>query len=267
MPLAFLAADRDQGGAMATKRELDILSQTAHDMRSPLAVIAGFLEQVDTSQLDNDMREFCAAARRSADRLLAMADSLRRSSVVAHPNRAAHDVAEIVRACVAEIRRIADGNKVEVRYAGPRKLIGLVDKLLFERVLTNMLSNSLQALGKRGGWILITLLCRNGTIYLDVADNGIGIEPGHLDKIFERGFTHGDHNGTGIGLDACRQIIESLGGRIEVHSAKNSGAIFTTILPASALIIDEDADADARDIIVEGRDCAVIRRDDTLDPM
>ncbi len=250
---------------MASKRELDILSQTAHDMKSPLAVIAGFLQQLDTAQLDNDMREFCAAARRSAQRLLAMAESLNSSIAAGNPKRMAHDVAEITRLCVSEIRSLADGLGVEVRYAGPRKLMGVIDKVPFERVLTNMLSNSLQALRKKGGWILVTLLGRNGTIFLDVADNGEGIEPGHLNKIFERGFTHGDHKGTGIGLDTCRQIIESHGGKIEVHSVKNGGTVFTITLQKAALFAGEDASAVPSDIVVEGRDSAIICRDDTLD--
>lgn len=196
-----------------------------------------------------------------------MAESLKSTFSVNHPKRMAYDVAEITRLCIAEIRNVTDSFNVEIRYAGPRKLMGMVDKVLFERVLTNMLSNSLQALRKKGGSILVTLLNRNGAIFLDVADNGEGIEPHHMNRIFDRGFTHGDHKGTGIGLDTCKQIIESHGGKIEVHSVKNGGTVFTAVFPAAAVLVSEDNTADSSDIILETRDSAIIRRDDTLDPI
>lgn len=253
---------------MKSQKYLDILAQISHDMKSPLSVIKIFMEMIESSTLDSDMREFCDAARRSVERLLSMTESLKNSIVTDHPRRMTYDVAEITRLCIGETRNLADESNVELRYVGPRKLLGMIDKVLFERVLTNMLSNALQSLNNKDcGWILVTLFSRNGAIFLDVADNGIGIEPTHLERIFDPDFTYGDHKGTGIGLHTCKKLIEHHNGRIEVHSVKSGGTVFTTILPGAASFVDDDANADPYDIVVENKDSAIIRLDETLDPI
>lgn len=237
-------------------------------MMSPLSVIKLFMEMIETYAFDSEMREFCDAARRSVERLLSMTQHLKRTGTSSHPHRMTHDVAELTRLCIGEMRGIAEESNIEIRYIGPQKLLGVIDKDLIERVLTNMLSNSLQALkSKDGGWILVTLLSRNGAIFIDVADNGSGIDPEHFDRLFDHGFTHGQHKGTGIGLSTCKQIIERHGGNIEVHSVKNGGTIFTAILPSAAAFADDETYLDPYEVVVESKDSTVMRLDDTLDPL
>jgi len=107
------------------------------------------------------------------------------------------------------------------------------DPTQLQQVLLNLLNNSLYALRKRqNGEIRIVAGRQNGSVKISVADNGCGIDPKIMDKIFLPFFTTKPvGQGTGLGLSTIYGIVERLGGQILVNSEENVGTVFTVRLP------------------------------------
>ena len=99
------------------------------------------------------------------------------------------------------------------------------------QVYLNLLINAKQAIKNKGD-ITITTFQENNQVIIKIADNGVGVPPDKLDKIFDPGFTtKGVGVGTGLGLSICYQIIQDHKGNISVESATDKGTTFTIRLP------------------------------------
>ena len=106
------------------------------------------------------------------------------------------------------------------------------------RVLVNLLSNAIQALEEKGGYIRITLREDAGFYIVAIDDNGPGVKPEDEHKLFKPNFTT-KSSGTGLGLAICRNIIEQSGGKISYHRSELGGACFSFSLPISVSRISE----------------------------
>jgi two-component system NtrC family sensor kinase len=107
------------------------------------------------------------------------------------------------------------------------------DPAQLQQVFLNLLNNAIDSLkGRNDGEIRITAARSDGNVAVSVADNGCGIAPEHIEKIFLPFFTTKPvGQGTGLGLSTCYGIVERLGGKITVSSEPNAGSIFTVRLP------------------------------------
>jgi len=100
------------------------------------------------------------------------------------------------------------------------------------QVFLNMVSNARDAMPE-GGTLNVSTRCDDGGIHIEFSDTGMGIEKGHLDKIFDAFFTtKASVKGVGLGLSVCYGFIRDHGGDIQVQSEKGSGTTFTITLPA-----------------------------------
>ncbi len=111
------------------------------------------------------------------------------------------------------------------------------DPETLEHVLVNLLINAAQAADKEDSWIRISVTLGDtwrDHLMIEVSDNGCGMDEETLAKIFDPFFTtRSPGGGTGLGLSLCYNLIEGLGGRIEVESAPGEGSTFRVILPHS----------------------------------
>jgi two-component system, NtrC family, sensor kinase len=107
------------------------------------------------------------------------------------------------------------------------------DPSQLQQVLLNLLNNALYALkGREEGEVRVTAGCEQGSVKISVADNGWGIDPKIIDKIFLPFFTTKPvGQGTGLGLSTIYGIVERLGGQILVSSEEDVGTVFTVRLP------------------------------------
>ncbi len=109
---------------------------------------------------------------------------------------------------------------------------------LFQEVVMNLVLNSADAIEDKG-YIHIYTYLLNNTVCLEIKDNGCGIEPKNIKKIFDPFYTTKDiGTGTGLGLSVCLGIIESHGGKITVSSKPLPETTFIVTLPASDEIIN-----------------------------
>ena len=106
---------------------------------------------------------------------------------------------------------------------------------IIEQVLINLLTNAAQAADKENSWIKVSMelgKTEKDYIILEVRDNGCGISSKACEEIFDPFYTSkGTEMGTGLGLYISRNLVESLGGRIEVKSKSGEGSTFRVILP------------------------------------
>jgi two-component system sensor histidine kinase PilS (NtrC family) len=126
---------------------------------------------------------------------------------------------------------VAQRTSVE-RTLAPAAADGDPDQL--RQVIWNLLANASQACGaERGGTIRVATGSDGEGAWLRVEDDGAGIDPGDLDRIFIPFFTTKEQ-GTGLGLSAVERIVTAHGGRIDVASRPGEGTRFTVRLPAAA---------------------------------
>ena len=117
----------------------------------------------------------------------------------------------------------------------------------FQQVMLNLMNNAVDAVtqrhGSRGGRIEIAACAAgeavngSGRVEIQVRDNGCGINPDHMNRIFSPFFTtKAVGRGTGLGLSVCYGIIESFGGTMAVESRPDEGTVFSVSLPAKASV-------------------------------
>ena len=108
------------------------------------------------------------------------------------------------------------------------------------QVWTNLVHNALQAMG-RTGMLTIALRQEGGDVLVSVGDTGCGIPPELRERIFDAFFTTKPAGeGTGLGLEIVRKIIEKHGGRIAVESEVGRGSTFTVSLPVAGRPADPE---------------------------
>jgi CheY-like chemotaxis protein len=108
-----------------------------------------------------------------------------------------------------------------------------VPAAVVREVLANLLLNALGAMPD-GGHVVVTSERCGGSVCLRVADSGPGLPDGEVARIFEAGFTTSGRQGRGIGLAACRQLLEAHGGALTALPQGGPGAIFIASVPMAA---------------------------------
>lgn len=122
--------------------------------------------------------------------------------------------------------------RVERAFGDVPAVRGLADQLT--QIFVNLFTNAAHAMRNHGGRLTIQtrLLPGGSTVRVQVEDEGHGISPEHLEKIFEPYFTTKPEGmGSGLGLSIVRSIVTTHGGRIRAYARKNQGAVFELDLP------------------------------------
>ncbi len=144
-----------------------------------------------------------------------------------------------VRAAITELepllRRLC-GKRIElVIDAGDPDSFVALPRLRLEQVLTNLVTNSVDAMPDTGGEVAVIATATEEEVRIDVRDTGHGIDSAVVDQVFDPYFsTKDDREGSGLGLFAARELVTDEGGRLEVASHSGEGTTFTITLPLVA---------------------------------
>lgn len=139
---------------------------------------------------------------------------------------------QFLRDLVLEWRGEAARRRVDLEFADPPEVMVRLDPPRFTRVFTNLVNNAFDAMVDKPNPRLSIVATREGDwVSVDFADNGRGVEPEHLGRLFEPFFTYGKTHGTGLGLAICERIALEHGGSITVQSRPGEGATFRVRLP------------------------------------
>jgi eukaryotic-like serine/threonine-protein kinase len=211
-----------------------------HDLRSPLTVVLGNIEEVlsklqDGEALTDDDRLALEDALQAALQLKATTSNILGASAVKSYGGDGRQLSipelvdNAVRLSRGETRRRA---AVEVSHEGAYRIVGSPGRLT--QVLVNLLVNAAQAIPEHGRITVRTCATKDGRVQISIRDTGVGMSDEVQQRIFEPFFTTKDINtGTGLGLSLVREIIEEHGGTITVDSTPGSGSCFTISLPVA----------------------------------
>jgi signal transduction histidine kinase len=227
----------------AVRRRDDFLSIAAHELKTPLTSlqlhIQGLMSQVRQG-LERLPPERLGAKLESANlqtqRLGKLVNELLDISRIAQGQLLGHlenvDLVQVVRGVVERSREGLARAECTLRLEMPPSLVGRWDAIRLEQVVLNLLTNA--AKYGAGRPIEITVDGDESQARLRVRDEGIGIAEEDAARIFERferAVSVRHYGGFGIGLWIVREIVQALGGTIEVESAPGQGATFTVTLP------------------------------------
>jgi PAS domain S-box-containing protein len=221
-----------------SNRDLEQFAFTvSHDLQEPLRTITGFLNLIKRryrGSLDEEADKFINYAVDGAARLERMIVDLLEYSRVQRQDLAYQpvDIAEIWQAAVENLHQLIGDTGTHLTHDPLPVVNG--DRGMLIRLFQNLLVNAIKFRGERRPDIHISVAARPGWWLLGVRDNGIGIPPEQLERIFQvftRLHSRREYPGTGIGLAICRKIVERHGGRIWVESTPGQGSTFFFTLP------------------------------------
>ncbi len=223
----------------------NMVSDVAHELRSPVTNIRGQLEAIQDNILKPDDSTL-SSIHEETMLLSRLIDDLQELSL-AEANRLKldmqyADIKELISVSVEAIQPKALASNISIAELAPAGLPPVnIDRHRIAQVLRNLLSNAV-AHTDTGGEIQVTAREVAGFIEICVADNGEGIPAGDLINIFERFYRvdksrNRSTGGTGLGLTIARRLVEMHGGKIRVESQLAKGSKFYFTLPVKSKIV------------------------------
>ncbi|MCE5303372.1 MAG: sensor histidine kinase KdpD [Planctomycetaceae bacterium] len=254
-----LALERDQMAIAAAEARIQaeaeqvrntLLSGVSHDLKTPLAAIAGASSSLleATSLNDETRRQLLETVADEAARLNRLLENIlqmsRLDAGAVKPNRQWHVLEEIVGSALHRTSRELQDRTVDVRLAADLPLLS-VDGVLLEQILVNLLDNAARYTPPQTA-TTIAAVVDGKWLRLSVSDNGPGFPPGTEERIFEKFYRASPKpdsgRGSGLGLAICRAIAQIHGGNIVAANLPGGGAEFVLRLPLAK---------DAPQVIVE----------------
>jgi signal transduction histidine kinase len=225
----------------------ELVAQVSHDLRTPLAVLHGYLETLDMkqSQLEQErQREYLAIALRQSERVKQMVEDLfELAQLEARETQPACEpmaIAELVQDVAQKFQLRAAQVGITLQCEPPgEQLFVMADFALTERILNNLISNAFEHVPAGGSIRLEIERCSETEVMIKVSDDGSGISPDDLPHIFEPFYRSRKADGAsghaGLGLAIARRMVELQGGEIAAENNPTAGACFRFTLPHASL--------------------------------
>jgi signal transduction histidine kinase len=224
----------------AANLKLDAISMLSHEMRTPLASIKGYATALLLEDTDWDAEtrnEFLQTIDEESDRLSRLIEGILESaSIDANSLRIDLEpvlLPQIARGVVDRIAIQSDIHQFVVMFP-PSFPIVEADAGRIEQVLTNLIDNAVKY-SPEGGLIVVRGDVRSHEVVISVVDQGTGIEPEDLNKLFDRFFRASSGrrrvSGTGLGLPISSSIVRAHGGRIWAESTVGRGTTLSFTIP------------------------------------
>jgi signal transduction histidine kinase/response regulator RpfG family c-di-GMP phosphodiesterase len=231
----------------------NFLASMSHEMRTPMNAIAGFTEQLQQTELDDEQKRQLEIIRNSTEHLVEIlndvldysklqAGKIKLQPVAFRPAILLKEVTQLV-APVAEKKKLALHHEVHEQVPEVIRC----DELRLKQILLNLAGNAVK-FTEKGEVRLRASVRREGPTSLlavCVSDTGIGIPANKLEKIFEE-FEQADehitnkYGGTGLGLSITKKLVELQNGSIEIESEPGKGTTITVAVPFTPATISEE---------------------------
>lgn len=254
--LACVADHRDQVAAVVTivrdrtrEREIsqmksEFVSKASHELRTPLSSVRAYVEMLVDGEAEDEAarHEFYRIIQGETERLTRLVDNMlnisRIESGIVHVDRERVDMGSVIEQALTTIEPHAREKDISLhRTVAPVDLHVLGDRDMLSQVVVNLLSNAIKYT-PQGGRITLKIDSDNlaRSVHVSVADTGLGIPPQDQERIFEKFFRIENYKrvaeGTGLGLNLCRHIVETVHrGSIGLDSKLGMGSRFWFSIP------------------------------------
>lgn len=217
-------------------------SIVAHDLRSPFTGLLGFSDILST-QLENltadEIKTYAGHLNHSLKNVFKLLENLldwsrmQTGKIKFDPEN--FHLESLIQRIVGIFQINTSEKKIEIEICVEPHLVVFADEDMTDIIIRNLVSNAIK-FTKPGGRICIRAIKNNNVAEITIKDNGVGILPGNLKKLFkidENISTEGTarERGTGLGLVLCKEFIDKNNGHIEVNSKINEGSEFKFTLP------------------------------------
>jgi signal transduction histidine kinase len=219
----------------------DFVSNVSHELRTPLSLIRLYAETLEMGRLTSPEKyqEYYRIIRKESERLTGLINNILDFSRIEAGRKEYDfretDMSELVHNTLDSYRYQLEQNGFQFEEKIDEVPPLRVDREAMARSLLNLVNNALKYSQDRK-FISVNLYRDNGSVKLEVVDQGIGIPHQEQERIFEKFYRVGDplvHNtkGSGLGLSLVRHIVQAHGGEVLVDSAPGQGSKFTIQLP------------------------------------
>jgi two-component system phosphate regulon sensor histidine kinase PhoR len=220
----------------------DFVANVSHELRTPLTAIKGYVEALRDGGLQDPVQaeQFLRVIQRHSERMDKIVSDLLLLSEMESADRVLQretvHIPDLIRTAVETLRPVAEGKEQDLRVEPLEGLPTLrADGQKLHQVMINLLNNAI-SYTPEGGSITVEARPVPEGVAVSVIDNGIGIPPDELPRIFERFYRvdkgrSRDLGGTGLGLSIVKHIVEAHGGQVRVESKPGKGSRFTFFLP------------------------------------
>ncbi len=224
----------------------EMASGMAHEIKNPLACIAGVMQNLQFADPDAGGAELVPEVLSQVEKIDSIINALLHFAHPGSMEMAALELGDVVAAALALVERQLRENDIALKLNGMADAIRVRgDKQLLQQAFLNIFMNACEALAEMDGERRLEVACRCRRyvdhsdpamvdspleyVEIEIRDNGCGIERGHLDSVFNPFFTT-KYRGAGLGLATAHRIMEQHEGTITVDSSA-SGTVFKLSLP------------------------------------
>ncbi|OMH33644.1 hypothetical protein BGP75_11560 [Motiliproteus sp. MSK22-1] len=229
-------AEAKRQAEKASEAKSQFLSSMSHELRTPLNAILGFAQLMCASKRDpisDKQRQYVNQISHSGKHLLALInevlDLAKIESGTLTLSMEELSAEEVVQECISSVSHLADHNDITITYQQPDATLPLVhaDYTRFKQVLLNLLSNAVKY-NRPGGSVTLSLSAATADrVSICVSDSGAGLTPEQVKQLFvpfnRLGAEISEIEGTGIGLTITKQLVERMGGKIQIQSTEGTG--------------------------------------------
>ncbi len=223
----------------------EFIGNLSHELKTPVFSIQGYLDSLLNGAMDDPemAKNFLTRASKASDRMTKLLEDLDDITKLENPDYAIEkrpfDLHEAICEAIESLEWMADEKKIEL-YAKKMDNVPYVlgDRNKIIQVLVNLIKNSI-SYGNQGGKTEILLHTIDNLVVIQIADDGIGIDPKHWARLYERFYRveqsrNRHEGGTGLGLSIVKHILELHGQNITMRSTVGIGTTFSFTLEKSS---------------------------------
>lgn len=262
----------------ANRLKSEFLANMSHELRTPLNSIIGFGELLHDGEIGYESpqyREFLGDILKNGRHLLQLINDVLDLAKVESGKMdfrpESVDLGQLIGDVAAVLRGIASSKQIHLEVdIDCRREEVTIDPARLKQILYNYVSNAVKFTANGGRIMLRARDEGSETFRLEVEDNGIGIEPADIRKLFvefqqlDAGSTK-KQGGTGLGLALTKRIVEAQGGSVGVRSVPGKGSVFFAMLPRHSAGMAEVLEPNAATEGADGRVAVLVVEDDVRD--
>lgn len=211
-----------------------LMSNITHELRTPLTVMKTHIEAIEDEVIE-DKDKGLENIKNELNRLIRLVRGIEEitqveASFFTKTEKAEINLKEFLLSLSKEMMPVFKGRGLEINVIGEENLSVVTDVEKLEDVIRNLLSNSLKFTERGGVWIDYGI--QDKDFFIEIKDSGKGIPESEIPFIFNRFYRIGESGeGLGLGLAIVKDLVNIMGGKVEVKSEINKGTIFTLYFP------------------------------------